>query len=805
MLISDLIQEIVSTRNSRKEAFEKRKGQLELWKGRLANLIALDDKPLWNDIIQSIDSSDKWKYLLEKAMGLKENIDAFTSETGDFTLAHARATRDYVNIGAVGIYREGKSEFVANATQLKSDWIVPRQATNHACTTAPINIVNGPSKDGKQEIVRVYYYTVEQMVGIFADYIEELGEDPQIIIAKKISTRAQLVDWCISNKDMSFQNATAENKTELQKKFRLYREKIKCYVERLVESEDDKKYEDYQIIDIEKGGKSSRDYYSSVSYYQTPNDTDQHEVYTSFATKEAKVFTCFSIGDEENVEGIQFLDTPGIGEHKVGIEKLLRQAVSKDLDIIIGVRKIGPNTNNDQEQQMLLNVIRGSMATWKNANEWIYFLLNAFPGATINHANTTRDEIIDSLKILGVGGTSITLSESHFVNIDLKNIKELTANGYVENQPLERYIFSILKAFIPKIKDIDDGFYSLADVKYGIIERTYRELANLVNNLHLPIFSNVTDQINRRFVAINTKFKEVMLPALAEIERGLKDNIFEFCGMGEKSSEPVGQEVAKIFGVSIANVSSEPEELYEELCKLIAEKAKDDFKYVWNNNKEFIRYQELKCELENSMRKSIREKIDWERACFALQEAKNKFCDILMNEGNLQGVINSEAYQSQEDWLNLFISLIKAEGGYNNLIEVLENFCCYTLDPIKIFEDDINNILRKAIRHDKFDDQSFEGAEETMYAFISSLYNIEWVTKQTTQKTLVSDKVTKITESYYKIFSSAMDIVANQKIIGPQPERDQFEDFYRNHSYLLADSDLDQKQGLVDICKIICK
>lgn len=803
MAISELTHQIVLAREQRKGTFIEKKAKLELWKGRLANLIGLEDKPLWNKIIESINSKEKWSALLDEAKKLKESIDTFTSENGDFTLAYSRATRDYVNIGAVGIYREGKSEFVANATQLRNDWIIPRQATNHACTTAPINIVNGSSKDGKRGIVRVYYYTVKQMVELFADYIEELGENPQIIKSENITTRIQLRSWCHSNEDMSFLNPIAETKTELQKKFMLYRKKIDCYVERLVEVKGDKVYTDYNISDIEKGEELARDYYSSVSYYQTPNDIDQHEVFTSFATRKAQVFTTFGIGDEAIVDGIQFLDTPGIGEHKVGIEKLLRSAVSKDLDIIVGVRKIGPNTNNDQEQQMLLNVIRGSMATWKNANEWIFFLLNAFPGATINHANASRDGIVDSLAIPGVGGTCISVSKSHFVNIDLKNNKELTPNGYIENNPIGRFLSSILEEFIPKIKMIDDGFYNLADAQYNTIESAYKDLQEVVNGISWPSYTNVSEQIDARFKLIDEAFaNKGLYKALSLIKSGLKDNISEFCGNGE-GTDPMGTEVAKIFGVSCSSNDS-----FDDLFVCISKKQNnlfEQFEHAWATNNEFLKYQELKKELVKSMCESIRKKIDWKSACSALQQAKEKYYEILMEDGGLKGIFNSESSHSKEDWIDSFISLLKAEGGYNDLVLVFEKLRDHEINSVEEFTKDINDILRESSRHDKFDGENFEEAEDAMHAFVGSLYNIELVTKQITSDSLASSKVSKIDSSVRETFNLAMNIVANETVVGQLPARRQFADFYRNHSSLLADSEKEQMQGLVDTCKLICK
>ena len=86
MPISTLTQQIVSVREQRKETFIERKAKLDLWKGRLANWIGLEKEPKWKDIVKSVDSLDKWERLLDKAKELKDSIDTFTSETGDFSL-----------------------------------------------------------------------------------------------------------------------------------------------------------------------------------------------------------------------------------------------------------------------------------------------------------------------------------------------------------------------------------------------------------------------------------------------------------------------------------------------------------------------------------------------------------------------------------------------------------------------------------------------------------------------------------------------------------------------------------------------
>ena len=166
----------------------------------------------------------------------------------------------------------------------------------------------------------------------------------------------------------------------MQITFEKYRMNIGDYVGNLIESDEDPKYRDFEISEIEKGEEEGREYYSSVSYYESPGAVDGSEVYTSFSTKEAQIFTNdFNIVGEDDVNNIQFLDTPGIGEQKVDIDTILSRAITKDLDIVIGIRKIGGEGAGSQlGEKYLFNALRKSINTWPKSKEWIYFILNSF-------------------------------------------------------------------------------------------------------------------------------------------------------------------------------------------------------------------------------------------------------------------------------------------------------------------------------------------------------------------------------------------------------------------------------------------
>ena len=151
--LSELTDSIVKTRGSKSDIFTSYSKKLNSIAQVLDFILNRKNKPLWDEVISESKSSEKWLEIKETAKILNEELLKFIGPDGDFTIAASRASRTYVNIGSIGIMREGKSEFIAQTTQLDK-WILPRKKGEHACTTASINVINGSSSDGKTEIAR---------------------------------------------------------------------------------------------------------------------------------------------------------------------------------------------------------------------------------------------------------------------------------------------------------------------------------------------------------------------------------------------------------------------------------------------------------------------------------------------------------------------------------------------------------------------------------------------------------------------------------------------------------------------------
>lgn len=798
MELSDLTAQIIKKREKKREVFGEKDSNLRLWSSRLNSLIELDSNAYWPEVIKCHEQEDKWSKILDAAQKLNRQIALFTSPKGDFTLAYNRAQRMWVNIGAVGIMREGKSEFIALATQLDK-WVLPRKGTEHACTTAAINIINGKSPDGCEEVVRVFYHTVEEMVNIFRDFLVALGDDPEIISFEKIKTRAKFKEWCNSHIDMTFANKIAQGKTQLQLTFKEYRENVSEYIDRLIENKDDKEYDDYPIEDVKKGGVIGEKYYSSVSYYRSPSSKDGSEVFTSFATREAKVYTNFNVAGDTNVTNIQFLDTPGVGEQKVGIEKLLKDAVIRDLDIVIGIRKVGDGAANPLGEALLFNVLRESMATWPRANEWIYFILNAFPGTTYNQSQVSQKRIIDNLAIAGVDKSKIELEGDHFSTIDLLKNIEITENRFNDDNPLGHLLTHILTDFIPKIKDIDNDFYRIAEKEYNNIQQAYLSLVEDVKALRLPTFNNVSKTIDNHLEALHSALTK-QTASINDITAGMHDQIISFCGKGEKP-DFVGLEVAKVFGIEEKPFTSK-----EDLLQNLTTVADAEFRFAWNNRHEFQTYQLKRDALINTIKKSLFAKIDWSEASEALKNVKENVCRVYMQDGLLAKIVSEKDLEPFE-WLDLFITQLDEEGEYPDLVNLFTQLKEYRIDAEQEMNQDVEDAAQKGFHFDDFGNWGFKKPENALRSFLESLLHIESATKNRIEEDMAANKVSKIETEISNVFHPVINsvILAQSGIAGKKPSRQQFEDFFRVHSKVFVNDTDTIKQGLVETCKRFCK
>ena len=377
--LSDLTAKIVEVRKESRSKFVEKEKRLLKIKEVLSIIQDTSASSLWATIVSENGIQQEWNELQNKYNSFKIKYQDFMSDTGLFYLAKSRADRTYVNVGTVGVTQEGKSEFNSKITNLDRR-ILPIGGGALSCTTARINIINGNSPDGKSDIVRVHYYSVNEFANLIYSYLLELGaSNDSYKDLCTIKTKNMLKIWINQNRheiELSTEIGKGNlsgRKDALLKYFK--NENIDQYIDRL-----DNSYDDYTFDELKENKDRAEKYYSSVSYFLNPDDKEPK--FTSYATKKAEVFHSFKVGNEDPINNLQFLDTPGIGEDKPGLEKILAKSVSADLDIIMVIRAARSDVQGDPTRTLLIPQLRSLLHKRPKSQQSLYFILNAWDQAS---------------------------------------------------------------------------------------------------------------------------------------------------------------------------------------------------------------------------------------------------------------------------------------------------------------------------------------------------------------------------------------------------------------------------------------
>lgn len=793
--LSELTQDIVDSRLSKAKDFNKYQTRLNSIKSSIDFVCSLKKNNLWSEIISDSKNNELWNTILQEASSLKTELSVFTSSGGDFTIAKSRADRNFVNIGSIGIMREGKSEFIAQTTNLNK-WILPRKKGEHACTTTSINVINGTSPDGKAEIVRVYYYSVNDIVKLFIDYLDEFGLDSSQIDSS-ISTRAELKMWCEDNISALSQQIPS-NKSKLGKVFLEYLRNIDKYVGRLCEhtseNEEDKKkeskykekeYDDYNISDIEKGEIISKKYYSSVSYYESPDSQPGSEVFTSFATRKADIYTSFDI-DGTHVENIQFLDTPGIGEKKVGVDRILSDAVSMNLDIIIAIRAINGNPKEEQEQSFL-NIIREKLSDKDSAKDWVYYLLNVWDGEQYSAVETCISDLKFHLTT-GSDNSVIDLPDDHFCAINLKEGYELMPNDQTDsNNPIGKYLHRILCNLIPKIDSIDADFFKKATKKYNELLEKFDSLKELISSLHLPQYDDY-GRIHELIGNLQTALAKEGAKN-PQIMTTIQHDIDMFC------KQPGGTLVGLLFDIKGQTKNDDSDKFCEANKSAIQKKYE---KGAYNGYYDFQIYNKLKEDFMEIIKSDIYGRIDQTEAEKLLEETRNSIANVFIKDGKMNFVS-----PDPRDWFTKILSLLSTEGMYPSLEELISSFANYNINAKQILTPRVTAVTSKCFHHDDFGDPEeydFQTYENATNAIIHSFFNIERYAKGLINDGLVKDDIDQLQTDFERIYYRLTKLTVSTDSYKSSKVKDELYYFYENHSAEVFKGDKSmQKRGLVTL------
>lgn len=786
--------EVVRIRRENAPSFERMKQRLERIYASLRLIFELSSLPVWNKLIDKTESRQQlWNEILLLAKPQRDVVSHAISD-GSFASAYERATREYVNIGAVGITREGKSTFIRKASSL-SEWLIPTRGGDNPCTTASINIINGPLVDRKGQkftsIARVHYYAVPEMVAYINQYIKELGGKDEYLLGAEITTRKQFISECkILSAKIAGDENFADNNIEHRKTFQKYLDKVDSYADRLLEyiydedgnimrDEDgfpcttSQEYTDYPIGDIEKEGETAKKYYSSVSYYDSPLGTV--ELYCSFATKYAEVAKSFNIGNSP-VENIQFLDTPGIGESKAGIERTLSDAIAMKLDAVIVVKAVG-YSKSGADNNSFYSILRKRLSSKKTTDKWLYFALNVFQGnIQKGDIEKAQNNVKESLSIKQ-SSSSISIRDDHFRYMDLKLDKQLDIKGDLmptQGAYVSNYIESILQNLVPDIKDIDAEFFSEGLSEYHNIDKSWRDLLKKIEALLecLPSFET-SKQVEQKIEGLGLKLLNHPYWGTF-LEDSIDPNLDSF------KNARLGEFVLKSLCV-IDDCMTFEDLSFEKVLKPFCEKHKEVLYRSFNgsnydHNRSFTDYTATKEQLFKVLVEAVECLIVEDKAEEKLQEHITYLKNAFIEDGCF-GFIPSEG----ANWWKDAAEYLRRQHICPRIAERFSKIAELSINLKEALAGSIRSSISKSLKNDDFSNAVFSTYIQALCSFIRSLLLIENIAKAEIEKDIFNEAIETHQSNIILALDDVANICNNQGNIRNQETRNELRAFYNLH------------------------
>lgn len=797
--LSDLTREIVDNRKQSRNYFAL--GEEKLLKMRNTILTIQQNKgsKLWNGIISDCNADEDWNNLIVKAEIFSERLELYLSETGLFYLAKDRADREYVNVGSVGVTQEGKSEFNASIATL-SKGILPRGGGSQSCTTARINIINGQSPEGDSDIVRVHYYSVNEFAKQIFSFLIELGaNDKDFCELQTMQTKESLKQWVNNNEKKIEESSEIGKDDKGGKKVALleYFIHLEDYIDRL-----GTKHKDYSFQELTSGAAKDKEraeeYYSSVSYFLNPDDKKEKKYY-SYATKKAEVFTLFKIGNEDPISNLQFLDTPGIGENKPGLERILAKSVSSDLDIIIVVRAARSDVQSDTARKLLITQLRTLLDKRPKSHNSLFFIQNLWDNAEDGTGEVEKKEIKKLLQV-PQNLDKIIIDDSHFKTINiLKKIEILPDGSTNSNYPIHGYLFEIFEQLIPKIKEIDEEFFAEAKKELKGIQDDFDEIMEIFSAIsHALPSDDLSTQIDDVFQIVAEQWKDTCSEINDEtIINQIHCDLEEFC------NQNTGVVLCNLLEVSEEGIEDFDEEDIENNYKFIDQFCRKNAlainRYVdkpsWDAGDELKCYAELKADLLKTIEEAILSHIDVVKAQEELVSAKNKIAEVFRLNGKL-------SYIAQVDvWWQTMADKLEKEKFPKELTNLFADFASFSIDYRKILEESIERVIQESRHADNFgapDKYFFRNWEDAKKSIVHSLLCVESRVQSLVEEDVYKKKLAEVVSNVYKHINRLRELNTFGKQSEKTALRKYWEDFYKKHGKeIFADNDQEKKRALI--------
>ena len=641
----------------------------------------------WDTLIADVDELD---YLLK---------DLCSNDSGCLIECLKRVKREYLNIGCIGPWRQGKSTVISKLTNL-NDYVIPRSKFL-TCTGTTINVFNGNQvvwednqyveKDGNKAVI--YFHSFNSICKTINDYLAQLGFSSM--------PYAATIESFVHNCSKCYQENCHKPGVdpELKKMLDKYLSHASEYAPSLKQI--DGLSEEILNLSSVESQKKLRPY---VSYYEKTDAeyeaegiTTPTQTFTVLAVTKVDVFTHFLVNGEngpEEVGKIQFVDTPGIGESKLEVAETLANVLRSDLDIAICLRKVSNQRGIIPTDSFDFHKVLKQNTFGRKPENWVFYLYNKEGNVAQDILMTTFSEVNGDLMNIPVQGKN---ANQTIPGIKLKYMPQDPLGNHIdfidaqgEEEKLHKFFLSILTEMATTISVADNAFYNETRELYNKVSKLYYKIIGgsmKTISQCLPTFDD-RERILKTIKAVNE-----MWMVNVKCPETLNENINR--ALVDFYKEPYGVVLAEVLGLSpesvkkmsddIKRIENSPELKMGERISKRKQIAQDTILPLIQNKItsyviDVLAVHNIFDNISENLSKRMSEKaislVESTNAIQQLDDVKSAFWKGLMENGLLSfGKVN------ENEWLDYFLKLLE-EGGadFASLHTAITNFKNYHFD-----------------------------------------------------------------------------------------------------------------------------
>lgn len=414
-----------------------------------------------------------------------------------------RLNRDTINIGVIGLARQGKSTLLQKVTELTDDEIP--SSDRMPCTSVQSNIYYFEG----ETYAKVYFHSESSLLEqVIQPYYEELGFPN---IPKSLTE--------FRNSPFPSQPTNPRHPAKAEAIYKRLRDDYHAH------------FDDYwpplpkiktseEFITIRKDEIKE---YVSQDYDEKGNPTR----FNHLAVEKVEIFCPFP---QAKVKKIGLVDMPGLGDTRLGDTERMIKALSEDVDFILFVRR--PDKRGDYWNQKtdipLYDDASQALQDRLPLSEWSFMLLN-YDGENDQQCNdlenTRVNKGIHVKKCLR--GNCTSLEEANLILTEV--LKELGKNMVRLDQQYMSASFRELKKFqafveeqiqgiqyvIEGLGDVDGQYIKLRE---EFIKKLFKEIEDFREKVRQE-FTKTNEEFNKKVSTVIDKCKkEVGTPNQQEIE-----------------------------------------------------------------------------------------------------------------------------------------------------------------------------------------------------------------------------------------------------------------------------------------------